>query len=64
MNPLKALNLYKRNLLSHKSISQLFRIFLSLRERKGEVTLKMFSFRLNIKPYNRLSKETEDFRDL
>jgi len=29
-----------------------------------KLTLKLFSSRLNIKSYNKLSKEVEDFRDL
>ena len=29
-----------------------------------ELTLKFFSSRLNIKPYNKLSKEVKDFKDL
>jgi len=64
MNPLKILNLYKRSLLSCKGASQLFRALLSLRKRKGETTFKTLSLRLNIRPYNKLSKEVEDFEDL
>jgi len=29
-----------------------------------ELTIKFLSSRLNIKPYNKLSKEVEDFKDL
>jgi len=64
MNPLKTLDFYKRSLLSRKSASWLFRIFLSLKERKGEITLKTLGLRLNIRPYNKLSKEVGDFKDL
>jgi len=64
MNLLKILNLYKHSLLSHKSVSRFFRIPLSLRERKGEITLKMLGLRLNIRLYNKLSKEVGDFKDL
>jgi len=64
MNLLKTLDLYKCSLLSRKSVSRLFRIFLSLRERKDEITLKMLGLKLNIKLYNKLSNEAEDFKDL
>jgi len=63
MNLLKALDLYKGNLLSHQSINRLLGISLSFRERKGEIPLKALSFRLNIKLYNKLSKKVEDFKD-
>jgi len=64
MNSLKALDLYKGNLLSRQSASRLFRISLSFREREGEIALKIFSFKLNMRLYNKLSKEVGDFKDL
>jgi len=63
MNLLKALNLYKYSLLSRKGISKLLKISLSLKERKSKVTFKIFSLRLNIRLYNKLSKEVGDFKD-
>jgi len=70
MNLLKILNLYKGNLLGLNSVSRLLRVIsgllkvlLELRKSKWQLTLKPISLRLNIKLYNKLSKEVEDFKD-
>jgi len=63
-NSLKTLNFYKSSLLSSQSASKLLRISLSLRKRKGEIFLKTLSLKLNIRLYNKLSKEVGDFKDL
>jgi len=36
---------------------------ISLSKNKGQFTLKLFSSRLNIRPYNRLDKEVIDFKE-
>jgi len=36
---------------------------LNLSQGAREFTIKFYSSRLNIRPYNKLSKEVEDFRD-
>ena len=37
---------------------------IKLRTSLREVSLKPISLRLNIRPYNKLSEEVEDFKDL
>ena len=64
MDPLKALNLCKGNLLNYQGVGGLFRAPLSLKEREGKISFQALSLRLNVRPYNKLSKEVEDFRDL
>jgi len=64
MDLLKALNLYKYSLLSRKSAGRFLKTPLSLRECENKITFKALSLRLNIRPYDKLSKEVGDFKDL
>jgi len=37
---------------------------MNLSKSDGQLAIKLLSGRLNIRPYNKLSKEAEDFKDL
>jgi len=57
------LNLYKYSLLSCKHISRFLKALLGFRERESKITLKTLGLRLNMRLYDRLSKEVDNFKD-
>jgi hypothetical protein len=58
------LNFCKGNLLRFNGISRLLSMPLKLNKHRGQVTLKFFGLILNLRPYDKLVKKAEDFKDV
>jgi len=54
----------KNKLLCLKSLIYLIIRIIKIIKRRYKGSIKIYSLKLNMKPYNKLSKEVEDFRDL